>query len=123
MASLREAARSVYEDARDAIGWIAVWKTGRSWHAECFYDIEYTEPSKYIQKENWGWKMDMDIAGDLQEIVKKDPEARLMNAYYSNMGTLEEMTLETLQAGILFQYSLGGNLGGIIEECMTKGMS
>lgn len=116
MASLREAARNVYEDAKDAIAWIAVWKTGKSWHSREFYDIEYTEPTRFIVRGKWGWKIDPDIIEELEEIVKKDPEARLMNPYYSNMGPLEDMTLESLTYGILFQYNLGGNLAAIIEE-------
>lgn len=117
MASLREAARSVLEDAKMGICWIAVWKTGRSWDAEPIYGAEYDEGCGHGPlRRPASWKIDTDAEERLHEILQQDPEAIMINGYYRNIGPLEEMTLETLMDGIRFQYGLnGGSIEGILE--------
>ena len=39
-----------------------------------------------------------------------------MNGYYCNLGSLEEMTLESLMDGIRFQYGFGGDLMDILQK-------
>ncbi len=117
MASLREEARYILDDAKGGICWIAIWKTGRSWHAESFYDVEYTEanPRFGIKKE---WKIEKEAADRLAEIASEDRHAILVNPYYCNLGPWEDMTLESLMDGIRFQYGLGriGEIPDILEQ-------
>ena len=115
MASLREEARYILDDARDAICWIAIWKTGRSWHAECMYDTEYDEGRLYPRRES-SWKIEEEDAERLKEIYAEDNDAILVNGYYCNLGSLEEMTLESLMDGIRFQYGFGGDLMDILRR-------
>ena len=114
MASLREEARWILDDAKAGISWIAVWKTGRSWHAESFYEIEYTDRTTRLQKQ--GWKIDGETAETLRKIYAEDENAILVNAYYCNLGPFEEMTLETLIDGIKFQYGFGGDIMDILNK-------
>ena len=37
MASLRNCARSIREEAADGICWIALWKEGRSWNVDTIW--------------------------------------------------------------------------------------
>lgn len=115
MASLREAARSIYDDAKAGISWIAIWKTGRSWNAETMYDTEYEEANKWRHTPST-WKVSEDDAKRLMEIHGEDSEAILVNPYYCNLGPWEEMTLETLIDGIKFQYSFGGDVMDILHQ-------
>lgn len=115
MASLREAARSVLDDAKDAICWIAIWKTGRSWNAETMYETEYDEGRSYPRRDS-SWKIEEYDADRLKEIYAEDNNAILVNAYYCNLGGWETMTLESLIDGIRFQYDLGGDLMDILQK-------
>ena len=114
MASLREEARWILGEARDAICWIAVWKTGRSWNIETLYGVEYDEGRTYPRRES-SWKIDEDDERRLREICEEDQNAILVNGYYCNLGSLEEMTLDSLIDGIRFQYGLGGDIMRIID--------
>lgn len=124
MASLREAARDVLEEARGGIAWIAIWKTGRSWHSESFYDVEYDEGcSRYGFERPAKWTIEEEAAEKLAAIAQEDPHAILVNPYYDNLGTWEDMTLETLIDGIKFQYLDigGGYIPGILEQAKGCG--
>ena len=114
MASLKEEARWILDDARDGIAWLAIWKTGRTWHAEIMY-VDYTEGRSYPRKAEEEWKIDSEDAARLREILAEDPEAILVNPVYCNLGPFEDMTLSSLIDGIRFQYSLGGNVSGILR--------
>ena len=113
MASIRETARSILEDAKGGICWIAIWKTGKSWHAETMYGVEYCE--ERFPKRRTYWTVEADDENRLLEILQEDPEARLVNGYYANLGPFEDMTLASLIDGIEFQYGLGGNVDEILE--------
>ena len=112
MASLREEARWILDTARDGILWFAVWKTGRSWHIREIYSAEYC-PHNWKSPEKW--EIDADDLQTLEEIYAEDENANLLNGYYRNIGSLEEMTLESLMDGIRFQYDHGGNLEDILD--------
>ena len=112
MASLREEARDILPEARDGIIWFAVWKTGRSWHTRLIYSADYT--AAYMNRPE-RWDIDPDGLQELEEILAEDENAVLLNGYYRNIGSLEEMTLESLVDGIRFQYEHGGNLEDIID--------
>ncbi len=115
MASLREEARWVLDDAKCGINWIAIWKTGRTWHAETMYGVEYEEGNRYFKKES-KWTIEDEDASRLKEIFGEDENAILVNPYYCNLGPWEEMTLETLIDGIRFQYGFGGDLMDILQK-------
>ena len=109
MASLREAARAVLDDARDAIGYLIIWKEGRSWNSEVYYEVQYDDYD--------GWKIESDVIEDLQEIVEADPNAIAVNAYYDNLGELEDMTLDSLVDGIRYQYEIApGSLAHALSQ-------
>ena len=112
MASLREEARWILDEARAAICWIAVWKTGRSWNVETFYGVEYDEGRLYPIEE--------DDEKRLREIYEEDNDAILVNGYYCNLGSLEEMTLESLIDGIKFQYGFGGDIMRILDLARAR---
>lgn len=114
MASLREEARYVLDDAKAGISWIAIWKTGRTWHAETMYGVDYTEGNRYWKK-NAEWKIEEDDAKRLLQIYGEDENAILVNPYYCNLGPWEEMTLESLIDGIKFQYGFGGDIMNILQ--------
>lgn len=113
MASLREEARWVLDDARNGIAWIAVWKTGRSWHCVPFYATEYVERNRLTGAEAH-FEIDADDLAELRKILAEDPEAILVNGYYRNIGSLEDMTLDSLVDGLRWQYGKGGNLAEIV---------
>ena len=115
MASLREEARWVLDDAKAGIDWIAVWKTGRTWHAETMIDVEYEEAQSRFHKPS-KWLIGDDGAKRLMEIFAEDENAILVNPYYCNLGPFEEMTLESLIDGIRFQYGFGGDIMDILKK-------
>lgn len=109
MASLREQARKLFDVAQEAIGWIAIWKEGRGWKAWDFYP-DYTERTN-------SFEIEPEDRERMEEIVSSDGNALLVNGYYMNIGSLEEMTIESLTNGLRWQYEInGGNLREILEE-------
>lgn len=80
MASLRQAASAVKEEALDGILWFALWKTGRSWHSDVVIGMEdFSYEDKILQ-------VTADEAESLREIVAADSSAVLLNGYYYNLG-------------------------------------
>ena len=113
MASLRDEARYILDYARDGILWFAVWKTGRSWHVREIITAEYTQAwHNYPEK----WECDEDDMKTMTDIYNQDNNAVMLNGYYRNIGSLEEMTLDSLVDGIRFQYGLGSNMPDILEK-------
>ena len=95
MASLRNTAQRVLEEARDGIAWIALYKEGRGWGAGCFWpDLD----------RNGEFQFDEDDIQELKEILTIDPNAIFVNGYYSNLGPLYEMTREILASALRWQY-------------------
>ena len=119
MASLREEARWVLEDARGGISWIAVWKTGRSWHCQTILGLEYEEGNHWLKRESRWTTDDPDDIATLREIFAEDENAILVNSYYCNLGGMEDLTLQTLVNALRWQYEDGGNLGEVIDELIT----
>lgn len=115
MASLREIARDNFDYFQQAIQWIAVWKEGRRWNAELFYGTEYEEGNRRFGRET-KWIISEDDQKRLREIAEIDSNACLLNAYYDNLGPLEDMTIESLMDGIRFQYRIGGDLEYILNQ-------
>lgn len=115
MASLKEEARLILDDARTGVAWLAIWKTGRTWHAEAIYDVEYTEGRGYHWNVKESWKIEADTAARLRVIWSEDHDAILVNPIYDNLGTFEEMTLASLINGIRFQYDIGGDIPAVLQ--------
>ena len=99
MASLREAAQNVIEEAREAIGWIALWKEGRSWNTEVFWP-DYSDKTDSLTFE-------AEDIPEVNEILAKDPKAIIVNSWIHNLGPVEEATRETLADALRWQYDLG----------------
>ena len=109
MASLKNQARRLLPDAAMAIGWIALWREGRGWASEVFFP-DYTERTGEFEIEP-------EDRERMEEIVARDESALLVNGWYMNLGSLEDMTIESLTDALRWQYGInGGNLREIIAE-------
>lgn len=89
MASLRECARSIREEAADGIAWIALWKEGRSWNVKAFWPEDFNYDTDVME-------FDADDLQVIRQIMSADPEAILVNGYYTNIGCEEEGILPDL---------------------------
>lgn len=98
MASIREAAQNVIGEGRDGIGWIALWKQGRGWETAAFWP-DYNERANTLAFESY----DMP---EIIEILEQDPDAIIVNSYVHNLGSVEEMTRDTLANALRWQYDL-----------------
>lgn len=95
MAALKEIAREYASEIRDGIGWLIVYRTGRSWHALTVWsDLGNNE-----------WEAD-DI-NDALEALRLDPRAVALNGYY--LGRFGDMTIDDIAAGIRWHYERGTN--------------
>lgn len=95
MAALKEIAREYASEIRDGIGWVIVYRTGRSWHALTVWsDLGNNE-----------WETD-DI-NDALEALRLDPRAVALNGYY--LGRFGDMTIDDITAGIRWHYERGTN--------------
>ena len=96
MASIRTVARSVLGEARDGIGWIAVWREGRSWHGWAFFpeDVDRNGVPRWSEE-------DME---QIAEIVKADKNAIMVNAWWHNLGDTTDMTADSLAHALRWQY-------------------
>ena len=99
MASIRQIAQDVLYEARDGIAWIALYKEGRSWNAECFWGL-------FDKQEVFTTDYPED-AERLREILSIDPNAIFVNAYLHNLGPIDdEMTRDTLAKALRWQYDM-----------------
>lgn len=99
MASIRQIAQDVLYEARDGIAWIALYKKGRSWNAECFWGL-------FDKQEVFTTDYSED-AERLREILSIDPNAIFVNAYLHNLGPIDdEMTRDTLAKALRWQYDM-----------------
>lgn len=95
MAALKEIAREYASEIRDGIGWVIVYRTGRSWHALTVWsDLGNNE-----------WETD-DI-NDALKALRLDPRAVALNGYY--LGHFGDMTIDDIAAGIRWHYERGAN--------------
>lgn len=100
MASLRNAAQWVLDDCRDGIGWVAIWKEGRSWCSERIYGVDFDERT-YTAKLDFPEELQ-----NLRGILIMDPHAIIVNSYYHNLGDTECMTRDNLADALRWQYEL-----------------
>ena len=95
MAAVKEIAREYATEIRDGIGWVIVYRTGRSWNALTVWsDLGINE-----------WETD-DI-NDALEALRLDPRAVALNGYY--LGHFGDMTIDDIAAGIRWHYERGTN--------------
>lgn len=98
MASIKQIAQDILPDARDAIAWIALYKKGRSWHAECVWGLYDDQTDTFATDYPWDIKQ-------LREILDIDPNAIFVNPWYHNLGPIDdEMTRDTLANALRWQY-------------------
>lgn len=90
MASLRNCARSIREEAADGICWIALWREGRSWNV----DTVWPEDCLYDQGVMILEASDLER---LREIMVADADAILVSGEYSNIGCSGTGALPDLQ--------------------------
>lgn len=94
MAGIRKIAKEYRDEIMDGIAWVAVWKTGKSWHAKVFWlDLDDRIETEDVE--------------EVKSILAEDAEAVFINEYYcAHMG---EGTLEDIVLGIRFHYENGYN--------------
>lgn len=95
MAALRDIARDVAEEIRDGIGWVIVYRTGRSWSALTLWSD--------LGSGEW----ETDDLNDALEALRLDPRAVALNGYY--LGRFGDMTIDDIAAGIRWHYERGTN--------------
>ena len=102
MASLRDMVSEYQDDLRNGIAWLAFWREGRSWQAEAFHlDLDDT-----LYPED---------RARLAEIQAADPQAVVVNGYYSGYLS-EEMGVTELATGVRHHYDNGlNNISPFIE--------
>lgn len=97
MSSLKNEAQKILDEARDAICWIAVWREGRGWHTSTLWLDYNPHTGNFTEIEQY----DLD---ELRDIAKTDSHALLINGYYYNLGSLEEMTRDGLANALRWHY-------------------
>lgn len=111
MASIRQAAQDVLDEARDGIAWIAVWKDGKGWMTRTYYpDID--------RQGNLIFE-DYDLES-LRTLVEFDPDAILVNGFYWNLGDLDVMDRDSLANALRWQYNMGrAKVAYTLENCAS----
>lgn len=97
MASLRIEAQDILDVARDGIGWIALWKSGRSWSTFSFWP-EIAKNGELIFED---YELEQ-----LKNILAIDRQAILVNSWHHNLGDPENMNRDTLADALRWQYEL-----------------
>lgn len=114
MASLKEAAKNILYEAQDGIAFLVLWKEGRGWKSESYYEIEYDEGKS-------AYSVDRSAVDELKQIVRTDPDAIAVCGYYDNIGPMEDMTLGSLIDGLRFQYKVcPGSLLGLLNIASVR---
>ena len=115
MASIKEIVRAYNGEMRDGIAWVAIWKEGRSWNAEAFW----AEGGGYDD----GYTFEREDMERMQEIIKIDPKAVMLNGYYTNCGIAEDgsASVADIISGIEWNYYNRYNqLFGFFDSWVVK---
>lgn len=96
MASLRYIVNQFKDELRDGIAWLAFWKEGRSWKAECFWLDVFDE------------RLSLEDKARLEKISGIDPGAVVLNGYYCGY-LAEDMSIKDLAFGVRCHYENGYN--------------
>ena len=100
MARLRTIAEQLKGVAEDGIGWIVIWKEGKSWNGREVWP-EYREDSHSLI-------LDKEDRETIREIVKKDPQAILVNSWVHNLGVVDyEVSTIKLEENLRWHYQEG----------------
>ena len=83
MSSLRECARDVQEVAQDGIGWIVLWKVGKSWHTHTFWPENFDTSTLSMEVKQGDF-------GILEAAMKVNADAIVVNGYYDNLFNVTE---------------------------------
>lgn len=114
MASIRQIAQEHLDIAREGIGFIALWRHGRSWEAATFWP-DYNERTNEV-------RFDADDRERLQEITNEDPAAVILCSYIDNLGGLEDLTRDDLAAALRWQYDRNrATITGYLENERQEG--
>ena len=90
MAALRDIARDFADEIRDGIGWVIIYRTGRSWHGVTVWSD--------VASDEW----ETDDINEALDVLKVDPKAVLLNGYYCGHFA-EDMTIDQIAAGIIIR--------------------
>lgn len=100
MARLRIIAEQLKGVAEDGIGWMVIWKEGKSWNGKAVWP-EYIE-------ESCSLILDKEDRETIREIVKKDPQAVLLNSWVHNLGVTDyEVSTIKLEQNLRWHYQEG----------------
>lgn len=110
MASLKQIVKEYRDEIVDGIAWVAIYKVGRSWCAEC----AWPENGGYDE----GYVFDADDLEAFESIAKIDHKAICFNGYYMGFG--EDFTNEEIENKVLYFYEGRMNqLQGDFLDCMV----
>ena len=99
-ARLRTIAEQLKGVAEDGIGWIVIWKEGKGWNGTAVWP-EYIE-------ESCSLILDKEDRETIREIVKKDPQAVLLNSWVHNLGVNDyEVSTIKLEQNLRWHYHEG----------------
>ena len=103
MAALRNLVNRYNDEIQDGIAWVAIWKNGRSWEAEAFW----CEDGSYED----GYEFSHEDMERMEEILKIDSKAVMLNGYYTNCGAPESgrVSIATIVSGVEWNYYNGYN--------------
>lgn len=112
MSSLREIIKFNRNEIVEGMAWVVIWKNGRSWNCECFWEGSgsYEDGYEFLHED----------IKQMNEISKIDPKAIVVNGYYMGFG--EDFTIEDIENKILYFYKsrlnqLNGDfLGHLVKE-------
>ena len=100
MASLRAIAEQLKDVAEDGIGWIVIWKEGKSWNGTAVWPDYIEESCSLILSDE-----DREL---IREIVTEDPQAVLLNSWVHNLGVNDyEVSTIKLEQSLRWQYREG----------------
>lgn len=105
MASINELVRENKGNMEAGIAWVAYWKNGRSWNAEVFHPADGGLESHDLIFDAY------DMAR-MEQIIKEDWQAVILNGYYTNCGVSEEEpnSVSTIVDGVKWNYRNGYNM-------------
>lgn len=112
MASLKDIIKSDYDIIADGIAWVVIYKEGRNWESDYFYE----ESGSYDD----GLVFSSDDMEELRNIAKMDHKAICINGYYMGFGY--DFTQKEMENKILWMYNerlnqlQGDFLGGLTSE-------
>ncbi len=97
MASLKKCATWALDEARNGVGWILLFKIGRSWNVSTIYPDAFDWDSRTM-------RIGADELAEIRNAISVDENAILVNSYYHNLGAMEDITLAILENSLLWQY-------------------